>query len=199
MVTIIRYLTHPQVLIDPAKDVPRWSLNDVGRARVAALVKSNALQGTTCIISSAETKAIETAEPLAISLGCDMEVRAGMHENDRSATGFLPPQEFEEVADRFFANPHESIRGWETAIDAQKRIMREIDECLRVHSEGDILIVGHGGVGTLLYCALSDVPISRRYDQGPGGGGCHFAFARNKREPLSGWKPMESMSDCPRG
>ena len=195
MVTIARYLTHPQVWIDPDKDVPQWSLNDVGKARVATLIKTNALQGTTRVISSAETKAIETAEPLAISLDCNMEVYAGMHENDRSATGFLPPQEFEMVADQFFANPHVSIRGWETAIDAQNRIVHEVNECLQLDSEGDILIVGHGGVGTLLYCALADVPISRKYDQGPGSGGHYFAFATDTRAPLSGWKPMENMLD----
>lgn len=32
-----------------------------------------------------------------------------MHENDRSATGFLPPPEFEAVANQFFANPHKAF------------------------------------------------------------------------------------------
>lgn len=36
-------------------------------------------------------------------------------ENDRSSTGFLPPEEFEVVADAFFAQPGVSVRGWETA------------------------------------------------------------------------------------
>jgi hypothetical protein len=49
-----------------------------------------------------------------------------MHENDRSATGFLPPDEFETVANRLFAEPLVSIRGWERAIDAQLRIVREV-------------------------------------------------------------------------
>jgi hypothetical protein len=38
-----------------------------------------------------------------------------MHENDRSATGFLPPPEFEAVADAFFVRPLESVRGQYTA------------------------------------------------------------------------------------
>lgn len=189
-----RYLTHPQVLIDPNKTVPNWSLNETGRARVQALVANlGLLSGTTRIISSDETKAIETAQPLAAALNLNLEVRPAMHENDRSATGFLPPPEFEAVADQFFANPHHSIRGWETAFSAQQRIVREVQAVLKGHEAGDILFVGHGGVGTLLYCALSDVPIDRKYDQGPGGGGCWFEFGLHNLAPAGSWMPMERL------
>ena len=100
MTRTVRYLTHPQVLIDPAKPVPDWSLNVVGAARVAALAAAlGALSTTRRIISSAEVKALETARPLAEALGVPVEIRPEMHENDRSATGFLPPAEFEAVAD----------------------------------------------------------------------------------------------------
>jgi broad specificity phosphatase PhoE len=95
----IRYLTHPQVQIEPAVPVPDWRLSRRGRERVAALAATNALAGTTHIVSSAERKAVETAEPLAAALGIVIEIRDAMHENDRSATGFLPPAEFEIVAD----------------------------------------------------------------------------------------------------
>lgn len=116
-----------------------------------------------------------------------------MHENDRSSTGFLPPLEFEDVADQFFANPNQSVRGWETAICAQTRILQEVDKCLQSGKSGDILIVGHGAVGTLLYCALANLPISRKYDQGSGGGGCYFAFDQDVRIPMSAWQPMENL------
>ncbi|OYU76295.1 MAG: hypothetical protein CFE32_10850 [Alphaproteobacteria bacterium PA3] len=54
----VRYLTHPQVLIEPDKPVPSWSLNETGRARVQALAANlGVLAATTRIISSDETKA----------------------------------------------------------------------------------------------------------------------------------------------
>lgn len=194
MPQIVRYLTHPQVRIDPQKSVPSWSLNEIGQARVAALSKRlGRLAGTQRVISSAETKALETAQPLADALGVTLEVRALMHENDRSATGFLAPQEFEAVADEFFATPDQSARGWETALDAQNRIVAEVNACLSGKGEGDILVVGHGGVGTLLFCALAGVPIDRRLDQGAGGGGCWFQFSSAKRKPLARWQPMEAL------
>lgn len=194
MSRIVRYLTHPQVLIDPARPVPRWSLNEIGRARVSALAtRPGVLSRTRRVISSDETKALETALPLAAALGVEMEVRPRMHENDRSATGFLPPDEFEQVADEFFANPSRSVRGWETAEAAQKRIVDEVDDCLHAEGPGDVLFVGHGGVGTLLFCALSGEKIDRRFDQGPGGGGCWFAFDSERRMPAQGWQPMEML------
>lgn len=194
MPQIVRYLTHPQVLIEPLKDVRAWSLNEVGSNRVASLAAQfGSLSGTRTVVSSDETKALETATPLASALGAALEVRLRMHENDRSATGFLPPQEFEAVADQFFAEPSASVRGWETAEDAQRRIVAEVEACLAGPHEGDILFVGHGGVGTLLFCALSGIGIDRRFDQGRGGGGCWFAFDSHIRRPQCGWQPMEAL------
>ena len=189
----IRYLSHPQVQIDPDKGIMDWSLSDVGRRRVTSLANSCALKGTSVVISSAETKAIETARPLAKALSGNLHIREMMHENDRSSTGFLPPKEFETVADQFFAYPNVSIRGWETAAAAQSRIVEEIDICLCTHKCGDILFVGHGAVGTLLFCHLSGLPIDRKFDQQPGGG-CFFEFSSLQKKPVSGWRPIEDMT-----
>ena len=142
------------------------------------------------IVSSAERKAIETAEILATHLGLAIEVRERMHENDRSATGFLPPPEFEAVADQFFANPHKSIRGWERAIDAQHRIVSEVDAVLGTADADDIAFVGHGGVGTLLLLSLSGREISREADQ-PAGGGNYFAYDVSARRLVHGWQPID--------
>src|SRR5229473_1559951 len=127
MTTHIRYLTHPQVKIEPAVPVPSWGLSDVGRTRTEALANAGWLSETTQIISSSERKAIETAAIIAGELKVTVEVLDAMHENDRSTTGFLAPDEFETVADQFFAHPLASIRGWERAIDAQLRIVREVE------------------------------------------------------------------------
>ncbi|PIL21995.1 hypothetical protein P775_01475 [Puniceibacterium antarcticum] len=194
MSRIVRYLTHPQVLIEPLKDVRAWSLNKVGSNRVSSLAAQlGSLSVTRRIVSSNETKALETATPLALALGVAVEVRPRMHENDRSATGFLPPHEFEAVADQFFAEPAASVSGWETAEDAQRRIVSEFEASLTGPHEEDVLFVGHGGVGTLLFCALSGIRIDRRFDQGLGGGGCWFAFDSQVRRPKREWQPMEAL------
>jgi broad specificity phosphatase PhoE len=170
--------------------VPQWGLSLVGRRRLAALAASGWLFGTTAILSSGERKAIETAEILATALGLMVEVREAMHENDRSATGFLPADEFETVANAFFAKPDTSVRGWERAVDAQARIVREMEAVLAQPQRGDVLVVGHGAVGTLLFCHYSNIPISRAHDQ-PAGGGNYFTFLRNDRRVLHSWRAME--------
>lgn len=189
MTARIRYLTHPEVVIDPHKDIRFWSLSAQGRARVQALADSGILAGTRRVISSAEVKALETAEPLARSLGCEVEICEGTHENDRSATGFLPPLDFEAVADAFFAKPEQSIRGWETALAAQMRIVTWAQHCLAKGGAGDVLFVGHGAVGTLLWCHLAGKAIDRTYDQ-KAGGGCIFDFAA-ATHAKTGWTKFE--------
>jgi len=147
--------------------------------------------GSICrIVSSAERKAIETAEVLARHLGLAVEVRERMHENDRSATGFLPSPEFEAVADQFFARPYDSVRGWERAIDAQRRVASEVDAVLGTGLDGDIAFVGHGGVGTLLLLLLDGREISRIADQ-PAGGGNYLAWDIGARRILHGWRPID--------
>lgn len=191
----VRYLTHPQVQIDPAVPVPEWGLSAIGRSRVEAVVASGALRGTTQVISSGERKAIETARPIADALAIEIEIRPAMHENDRSATGFLAPDEFETVADQFFAHPDRSIRGWERARDAQDRIVREAETVLKRNRPGDCLFVGHGAVGTLLFCHYSGIDINRAHDQ-PGGGGHYFSMTGQDRGVLHGWKPMEVLASA---
>jgi broad specificity phosphatase PhoE len=190
---LIRYLTHPQVKIDPAIPVPSWGLSEVGRARTETIASTGQLSGTTQIICSGERKAIETAEIIAAKLNIDVEVREAMHENDRSATGFLVPDEFEVVANQFFAQPDLSIRGWERAIDAQSRIVREVEHVLARKRPGDVLCVGHGGVGTLLYCHYAGLAIDRAHDQPAGGGGYFFAFTEDGRRVQHAWCRLEDL------
>ncbi|TGQ63647.1 histidine phosphatase family protein [Mesorhizobium sp. M00.F.Ca.ET.186.01.1.1] len=187
---IAYYITHPQVRIDAAIPVPDWGLSDVGRARAVAMLSQPWVGSIGRVVSSGERKAVETAEVLGRHLDLAVQVRERMHENDRSATGFLPPPEFEAVADQFFAHPHESIRGWERAVDAQQRIVNEVEAVIDEGGAGDIAFVGHGGVGTLLLLSLSGAGISRDSDQ-PAGGGNYFAFDIPARRVLHAWRPID--------
>ncbi|WP_431321143.1 histidine phosphatase family protein [Rhizobium sp. YTU87027] len=185
------YITHPQVKIDPAVPVPKWGLSEIGATRAHKAAESDWAKQLRRIISSDETKAIETAEILAAAAGLTIEIVHGMHENDRSATGFLPPPEFEKAADWFFAHPAESFRGWERAIDAQRRIVSAVTDILASHDPtSPVAFVGHGGVGTLLKCHLQGRPIQRDGDQ-PGGGGNLYCFSLADQRLSCDWTPIE--------
>lgn len=186
------YITHPQVRIDRDIPVPQWGLSELGAARAHEAAGSAWALTMRRIISSDETKAIETAQILAAACGAQVEIVHGMHENDRSATGFLPPPEFEKAADWFFAHPEESFHGWERAIDAQRRIVSAVERILADHDISEpIAFVGHGGVGTLLKCHLEGRSIGRDRDQ-PGGGGNLYCFSLADRRLSCDWTPIET-------
>ena len=170
------FLTHPEVVIDPAVPVPRWHLRPEGVAKLRRFAASGALAGVGAVWASTETKAIETAGILAAARGLGVRVREDLGENDRSSTGYLPPAEFERMADAFFANPTESVRGWERAVDVQARILGAVRALVAAETApGDILVAAHGAVGALLRGHLLGAPISRALDQP--GAGCWFAVA----------------------
>jgi len=169
------YLTHPEVEIDPDVPIQEWRLSEIGRDRAALAADLPFANDFQRIVSSGEVKAVETAEIVGGHLELKPLVLKALHENDRSATGYLAREEFERTADQFFANPDVSIRGWERAIDAQMRIVTGIRAVLRSVQEDDpVLFTGHGAVGTLLMCHLMGAPISRAHDQKRGGSWYRF-------------------------
>ena len=188
-IALLRYVTHPEVAVDPAIPVERWSLSSAGLARARAMLDQPWVGELDRIVSSDETKAVQTAELLAEATGLRVEVRAGIGENNRTATGFLPPEEFETTADRFFAEPEESVRGWERAVDAQARIVDGLADLLDPTDTRSTVVVGHGGVGTLWYCRLTGQPISRRSDQP--GQGHYFTVDVSTGQVLHAWRPID--------
>ena len=189
------FITHPDVVIDANIPVSDWPLSEHGRARMRALARVGWIKVVHSVFASGERKARDGAEILAEGLGLPgYRVVDGLGENDRSATGYLPSEEFEATVDAFFAQPEISIRGWETASAAQARIIRAVEEVLqRAPSGDDLAIVGHGGTGTLLYCHLANLPISRRHDQPATNGGNWFVFDRASRRLLhAGWRSIDA-------
>lgn len=188
----LHFITHPEVVVDPRMPIERWRLSAKGFDRMRAFSASPELSNVTAIWSSAETKALEAAGILAGALGIGVAVAKDLGENDRSATGFLEPAEFEAAADAFFASPGESVRGWERAIDAQARVRAALDRIIAGHAGGDLAVISHGAVGTLLFCALSGQPISRSFDQ-PFQGHVWRASLTDLR-PGGGWRSIAPRS-----
>lgn len=185
------FVTHAEVAIDPAVPVTQWALSPRGRARHEAFARSAAASRVSAIYCSAERKAQEAAAILAAASGLAPVTVEALGENDRSATGYLPPPEFEATADLFFAHPDRSIRGWERAADAQARIVAAVDGILHAdRTTGDVAIVAHGGVGALLLCHLLSHSISRALDQPGQGGGNVFAFTPTSRILLHPWQDI---------
>lgn len=179
------FITHPEVVVQPLVPIPHWHLAEHGRGRARGFAASGALAGVDLLISSTETKAVETADIIGEALGLPTVRSAQLVENDRSSTGYLPLEEFERTADAFFAEPDQSIRGWEPAVEAQNRIVGAVQEAVLTHAGKHIAFVAHGAVGTLLLCTLRGVPISRVHDQPRQGS--WYAFDAQTWQAESGW------------
>jgi broad specificity phosphatase PhoE len=189
----VYFITHPDVQIDPSVAVTEWPLSARGRDRMQVLLSKPWVHGIGAVWSSEERKAIEGAELLAAAVAVRPGRLAALGENDRSATGYLPAAEFEIVADAFFANPFQSVRGWECAVDAQHRIMGAIRTVItETAAGGDIAVVSHGAVGALLLCHLKRCCISRREDQPPTKGGNYFSFDISSFVLRHGWRPIDA-------
>jgi broad specificity phosphatase PhoE len=187
---MIHFITHPEVAIDPAMPVTKWRLSPTGERRMWLAAERPWLANIEAMFCSQEIKATHAAFIISKCLHIGFIVIDELGENDRSATGYLPKDEYEAVADQFFAQPETSIRGWERAIDAQRRIVQAVKHALSLAPEGNVVIVSHGAVGALLRCHLKGAPISRSEDQPGNGGGNMFSFDRDWHV-LSGWQRIE--------
>lgn len=189
---VIFFLTHPEVVIDPAMPVPRWPLSETGRRRAGAFV-DEALAGrtVTAVWSSDEQKALDGGQIIAARLGVPHRTDAELGENDRSSTGYVPPPEFWEIVAEFFARPDESVRGWAKARDEQARIVRAVTR-LDAHEPtgGDLVVVSHGGVGRLLTAHLRGLEIGLEDQPQHPGGGCWLEIERGSLEIRGGWRSV---------
>ncbi|MBC7635641.1 MAG: histidine phosphatase family protein [Acetobacteraceae bacterium] len=187
----VTFITHPDVAIDPVIPVPDWCLNPTGIARMRSMLTQCWVGSLAYVASSAERKARDGADILAAHLGLAASVHADLGENDRSATGYMPKPAFEALVDAFFANPTDSVQGWERAVDAQARIVSAMRAVLASAPPGDVAVVSHGGVGALLLCHLRQSPISQAADQPPGNGGYFLTFDRASWRLQTAWQRID--------
>ena len=189
----VYFVTHPDVVIDPATPVPQWPHSDRGRSRMRRFLGQAWMPHVAALYCSTEQKAIDGAAILADALGMSFHPVAALGENDRSATGYLPQREFEATVDAFFARLTECVRGWERALDAQARIIEAVEQIVSLApGTGSIVAVSHGGVGALLLCHLKGVPISRTEEQPGAAGGNYFLFQMPTSTLVHTWKAIDA-------
>ncbi len=98
------FISHPEVVIDPAVPVPRWHLAPEGIARMRRLAAEPGLDGLSAVWASDETKAIEgpvrfpgsgatlrgrrTTRCRSLSIRPDASHRARSAERDRARTAY---------------------------------------------------------------------------------------------------------------
>jgi broad specificity phosphatase PhoE len=141
----------------------QWHLSDEGRRRCRRLAGQLALHDLAAIVASQEPKATETGQIVADMLGLRLEIAAGLHEHERGVVRDMGSREqFGAQVARFFARPGELVMGCETADQAHARFQAAIARVVEQHRTGNLAIVSHGTVLTLLIARanrLDPVPL----------------------------------------
>ncbi len=153
---------HSQPEIDPAVTARLWQLSEEGRCRCRGLAARLSVLDPAVIVTSTESKAIETGRIVAQELGVPLETAADLHEHDRRGAPFLQEKgAFEAQVVRLIERPGELVFGNETADEAHRRFAAAVDEVLRRHRQGNLAVVSHGTVMTLFVARAAGIdPVS---------------------------------------
>ncbi len=129
----------------------QWHLSAAGRRRCERLAGRLAAYDLAAIITSEEPKAVETGQIVARILDLPCETAAGLHEHERGVVTDMGNEgEFQDQVARLFEQPDKLVMGYETADQAHARFAAAVADIARQHASGNVAIVSHGTVITLL-------------------------------------------------
>jgi len=134
----------------------RWQLSESGYERAKALAAAIAPHGLTCIHSSVEPKAVQTAEAFRDVFGVPIVQVPGLQEHERPHAPLLPSDVFERTIQELFSRPSERIFGNESADEARTRFEQALVPLID-NSSGDLVVVTHGTVLTLTVAARNGI------------------------------------------
>ena len=128
----------------------QWHLSPEGRRRCTPLAGRLSAYGLGAVISSQESKAVETGQIVSRTLGLPFETAPNLHEHERGVVTDLGSREdFEVQVAHFFEHPGRLVLGLETGYDACERFSAAVGGVMKRHPAGNVAIVSHGTVMTL--------------------------------------------------
>jgi broad specificity phosphatase PhoE len=142
-VSLLYLVRHAEVLLRGDVPMTEWQLSPAGEEQARGLARSPVWSDLALIASSAEAKAVATAEPIAEATALELRIEPGLHEVDRGATPLVTREEYDAMVAAHFASPAESVGGWETAHAARERVVACIDR-LAADAHGPACVVSHG-------------------------------------------------------
>jgi len=153
-VSRIYLVRHPETTVDLSVPSDQWALSPAGLEQAQLLAKQPFWRPVGMIYSSEEPKATATARIVAARTGLPWQTRACLGELDRSA--FQPPDiaAYRSAVARMFGTPFQQVLGWESRAHAEERIVTCVQQIADKARGGDIAIVSHGLILTLLIAHL---------------------------------------------
>lgn len=151
------------------EDVP---LNAAGEAQARQLAADLDGRRFTAIYSSDMKRARRTAQILAGRLGLTVQIDRRLREISMGEwEGLLFPEVKEKyplhIQERRQNPLHARSPGGETALEVAGRMAQAVDEIVRKHPEGPLLIVSHGFALATLICQARGLSVGEAYRQVP--------------------------------
>lgn len=143
-------IRHAAPQIDREHAAHTWPLSEAGRTSCTSLSDVLEAFGPLTFFSSHEPKARETAELTAARLGASSTAWDNLHEHNRSGVEWMGDTAFQAALTLFFRQPQELVFGLETAEQAGSRFEHAINAIMESAAPGNLAIVAHGTVITLL-------------------------------------------------
>jgi len=180
------YITHPAVKIDKNVFPHQWILSEEGRKSIQNIFKIKNINTAKYIYTSEEPKAIEVASSLSGKFSVPYETMKDLGEADRTKTPFLPQDVYMKNIKKAYESPDKSICYWETHNSVIKRNIQCLKVIKKKWKEGLVIIVGHGGAGTLMKCYIRSKEPD--FAEDPKQTGCYFVADLDKMEVIQDWK-----------
>jgi broad specificity phosphatase PhoE len=145
-------IRHSTTLPDPGAPADTWQLSSEGRCRARHLAQRLLTHDPqpAHVVTSTETKALDTGRLIAAELGIPCDSHVGLDEQARQSAPWFPsPDDFQAAIEELFHRPDEMVFGEETADQAFDRMHRAVSEIDRAHPGEPVAIVSHGTVMSL--------------------------------------------------
>ncbi len=120
-----------------------------GASRPARLAEWLASEPVDAVLSSPQRRALETARPVALAHGLDVQITPGLIEYDAQSDSYIPMEELRATGDPHLAAMYEGHWeefGAEPADAFRARIAAAVDEIVESHRGRHVVAVCHGGV-----------------------------------------------------
>lgn len=145
----------PEML--PGVPANQWRLSAEGRERCNTLSEALRPYAPDMVVSSIETKAVETGQIVAQKLSKPFRSFDGLHEHERGGVDFTSQEQFRANVQAFFQAPNELVFGRETASQTCRRFSDAIAALLSQYPDKNLAVVTHGTVITLFVAQAAGV------------------------------------------
>jgi probable phosphoglycerate mutase len=124
-------------------------LTERGRDQARRLAAWLAVEPIDVVLSSPQRRAVETAQPIALAHGLDIQLTPGLTEYDAQSDSYIPMEELRATNDPHLRAMYEGRWeefGAESTETFRARVAMTLDEVVAAHPGKRVVAVCHGGV-----------------------------------------------------